>query len=198
MEKNFPTARAVAAVHQDTTHTHVHVLIQARGTDGRKLHLGEGQFKNLDSAWGRIYGRELGREKAIEHELKKEEMREWKREYARAKARGEELTRPAPRRADRLLRPEEHRAREARNYGVDETGAGRDQRETAGRDRAATAGEREIGRSAELSQQAYREARQALRESRGTLPDVAGVREELARMGERAHGREREEGGVER
>ncbi len=88
LEQNFPTARAVAAVHQDTRHTHVHINIQARGTDDRKLHLNEGKFKNLDSAWGRIYGRELGREKAVEHELKKKEMREWKREYAKARSAG--------------------------------------------------------------------------------------------------------------
>ena len=131
LEKNFPDARAAACVHHDTDHTHVHINLQARLTTGYKLDLGERKFRRLDTAWGTIYARAFGREKLREHELKQEEMRETKREYAQSKERGEEFTGRWPARVDRPVSPDEHRAREGRNYGVDEARAGGDQRHAA-------------------------------------------------------------------
>ncbi|MDQ3649818.1 MAG: hypothetical protein M3458_05955 [Acidobacteriota bacterium] len=191
LEKNFPTARAVAAVHQDTAHTHVHLNIQARGIDDRKLHLSEGKFKNLDSAWGRIYGREFGRKKAIEHEREKEEMRRWKREYVQARECGEELKRPAPRRADRRLGTAEHEEREARNHGADQTRIGGDQRAASDQDRGTERGKQPLDQCAEWSERAHRAAH-------GAVHGVEQLRGEIAQLGERAYGREHEEGGIER
>jgi hypothetical protein len=127
----FPNARVLAAVHQDTDNTHIHINIQARGIDGKKLHLNERVFHSLDSAWARIYGREFGRDRELQHDRKKAETREWKREYAEAKSRGEALQRPAPKRGSDRLRSEQHKERLERNYGTDKTGTGRDQRATA-------------------------------------------------------------------
>ncbi len=191
LEQNFPMARAVAAVHQDTRHTHVHINLQARGTDDRKLHLNEGKFKNLDSAWGQIYGREFGREKAVEHELAKEEMREWKREYAEARGRGEEPRRPAPQRADRRSRTDEHHAREARNYGVDQERDGGDQRAAPSREPSLATGSRTIEQFTDASERAVGAAC-------GAVHGAEQLRAEIADLGERARGWEREDGGIER
>jgi hypothetical protein len=165
LERNFPTAQALAAVHQDTAHTHVHINIQARGTDDKKLNLSEQKFRNLDSAWARLYGREFGQEKMREHEQKKQQMREWKREYAQAKARGEEVSKPAPERADRPLSTPEHREREARNYGYDQTRTGRDQRGVTNRDQPATRGERAIDDHARQRDRTEQAARGALQQT---------------------------------
>ncbi len=164
LEKNFPKARAVAAVHQDTRHTHVHINIQARGTNGRKLNLSDRQFKNLDTAWGKIYAREYGKEKLQAHEMKKAEMRAWKMEYARAKSRGQQPT-PAPERTDRGLRAQDHQAREARNYGINEGRTGRDQSRTSGREQTITRGERAIDGFAQQSHRATEAGRGALRQA---------------------------------
>ncbi len=180
LEKNFSNARAVAVVHQDTRHTHVHINIQARGTDDRKLNLGDRKFRNLDTAWGKIYAREFGQEKLEAHELKKSQTREWKAEYARAKSRGQQPA-PAPTRADRGLRAQDHRAREARNYGINEGRAGRNQPGASGREQASTRGEREISRFARQSQR-------TVEAGRGALQSVERVRD---RGHERGVGRDR-------
>jgi hypothetical protein len=146
LEKSFPKARAVAAVHQNTRHTHVHVNIQVRQIDGKKIQLKDEHYRNLDSKWARIYGREFGREKERMHEDKKREMQEWKREYREAKARGEKPSRPKPQRVEKRVRGKEERARE---YGIDQIRTGRDQRRTATEDTRARAGERGIGRESD-------------------------------------------------
>ena len=84
LQREFPKARGFAAVHRDTGQTHVHVWIDARQVDGKKVQLSRSQHRNLDLFWNRIYSREMGRD-AREHEWKKEQTREakrdgWKRE----------------------------------------------------------------------------------------------------------------------
>lgn len=88
MRREFPQGRGFAVVHRDTKHTHVHVWLDARQVDGRKVQLSERQFKNLDSAWNRIYSREMGRD-PHEYELKKEQTREAKRQHWQQKQRPE-------------------------------------------------------------------------------------------------------------
>lgn len=134
LKENFPKARAVAAVHQDTGHTHVHLWIDARGTDGKKLHLDNKMYKTLDERWAKQYAREYGRHYEQEHLAKKAETREFKR----ARAQGEERERP--KRASRPTKAREHQEREKRNYGVHEITVGRDQPELAGRDHEASGG----------------------------------------------------------
>lgn len=79
MDKELPQARGFAVVHRDTEHTHVHVWIDARGQDGKKLHLSREQHRGLDSGWNQIYSREMGRDPQ-EYERKKAQTREAKRE----------------------------------------------------------------------------------------------------------------------
>lgn len=145
LEKNFPDARAVACVHQDTPHTHIHINMAARLTTGNKLHFSQGTYKRLDKGWAAIYAREFGREKLREHELKKEEMREAKREYAEARARGEDGRSVRwPVRADYVPGSREHEERAWRNNGIDEGRTGRGERQVEGRESATPGGEQVI------------------------------------------------------
>lgn len=135
LEKNFAEARAVACVHQDTDHTHIHINMAARLTTGNKLHFSQGTYKRLDKGWAAIYAREFGPEKLREHELKKEEMRDAKREYAEARARGEDGRDVRwPVRADYVPGAREHEERAWRNNGIDEGRTGRGERQVEGRE----------------------------------------------------------------
>ena len=86
----FGGARAFAVVHRNTDHAHVHVWIDARGVDGKKLHFSRSEYRGLDVAWNRVYSREMGRDER-EHLDKKAETRE----YRRARAEGRPAERPA-------------------------------------------------------------------------------------------------------
>ena len=98
LAENFPRARAVAAIHRDTEHPHVHVQLAARQTDGRKLHFDHYTHRRLDEAWARIYGQTFGLELEWEHLAKKEQWRAWMWTAREAKERGEEAP-PRPGRA---------------------------------------------------------------------------------------------------
>lgn len=116
LEENFPLARAIAAIHRDTDHPHVHVQIAARQTDGRKVQLSREQYRSLDERWAWIYGQEFGREIAAEHMQKKREWRAWMKESHERVSRGEQ-PRPRPKRAahDRN-QVEERRVMAAKQY----------------------------------------------------------------------------------
>ena len=79
LEREFPMARGFATVHRDTDQMHVHVWIEARQVDGKKVQLSRRQHRGLDSTWNQIYSREMGRDPR-EHEVKKEQTREAKRQ----------------------------------------------------------------------------------------------------------------------
>ena len=79
LDREFPRSRAFAVVHRDTEQTHVHVWIDARQVDGKKIQLARQQHRNLDLSWNHIYSREMGLDPR-EHERKKEETRAAKRE----------------------------------------------------------------------------------------------------------------------
>lgn len=61
LEQAFPKARALAFVHRNTGHPHVHVWLDARGIDGKKLHLSGREYRRMDEGWNRIYSRQMGR-----------------------------------------------------------------------------------------------------------------------------------------
>jgi len=67
----FPGTRAGGFVHQNTAHTHVHVWIDARKVDGRKLDLSAREYRRIDETWNRLYCRAFGREER-EHLDKKQ------------------------------------------------------------------------------------------------------------------------------
>jgi hypothetical protein len=184
LEREFPEARAIAAVHQDTEHTHVHLHVQARDVDDRKLHFDRGAYGRLDEAWAELYAREFGREKLDEHLAKKAETREWKRDYAQARANGHEPP-AAPDRAAYRAKPGELDGREERGYGAEQARAGGDQRgaragepAAAGRGRDLDAHAEQLGRTAARAGGAVREADAAVRAAQ-ELADRAPGRERL-------------------
>jgi hypothetical protein len=73
LQRELPDARAIAAVHQDTEHTHVHLHVQARDTGDHKLHVDRGAYGRLDERWAEVYARAFGHEKLEEHLAKKAE-----------------------------------------------------------------------------------------------------------------------------
>jgi hypothetical protein len=123
LEEEFPDARAFAVAHQDTEHTHVHVWMSARKTDGSKINVSASDFRSLTSEWDRIYAETMDREAKLKEKM--EETRQFKRRYAEMKEEGAntyELTRWAvrnrPERADPPT-PKVYRQRDARRAGRD-------------------------------------------------------------------------------
>jgi hypothetical protein len=183
LDREFPEARAIAAVHQDTEYTHVHLHVQARGVDDRKLHLDRGTYRRLDEAWAELYAREFGAEKLEEHLAKKAETRDWKREYAGARADGREPP-PAPDRAEYRLTPAAAEEREERTYGAEQARAGGDQRGAGAGEPAAAGRGRELDGHAEQLDRTAARAGGAVREADAAVRTA----QELA---DRAPGRER-------
>ena len=88
LDREFPRSRALAVVHRDTEQTHVHVWIDARQIDGKKIQLARQQHRSLDLSWNHIYSREMGID-PHEHERKKEETRAAKRDAWERRAKPE-------------------------------------------------------------------------------------------------------------
>lgn len=80
LKAEFPKARAIIAIHQDTDDTHGHVWLDARQTDGKKIHLNDRQFKTIDERWTQQYDRTYGTDLADVYKTRKEETKQWKRE----------------------------------------------------------------------------------------------------------------------
>jgi hypothetical protein len=70
LRETLPHARATGFIHQNTDQLHVHVWIEARGTDEKKLQFSQQVYRMLDEHWNQIYCREMGREER-EHLEKK-------------------------------------------------------------------------------------------------------------------------------
>ncbi|MFY9222507.1 MAG: hypothetical protein WAQ98_07555 [Blastocatellia bacterium] len=78
LQENFPNARVLAVVHQNTPHTHCHIHLQAIEIDpnsgkpnGKKLHFGSAKFQSLDLAWARSYAAKFGNHLLEKHLEKK-------------------------------------------------------------------------------------------------------------------------------
>lgn len=154
--RTFPDARALAAVHQDTEHTHVHVHLQARDVDDHKLHFDRHAYERLDEQWAEVYAREYGHEKLEEHLERKAATREWRQRAALAHEHGGE-TPLAPERAGHTWSREDRERWEERHYGHDHEGrAGGDQRGLADRAADAAEGERPLERSLGATDDAVR------------------------------------------
>lgn len=136
LSEKFPDSRAVAAIHQDTEHTHAHIWIDARQMDGKKIHLDRQEYRKLDDGWARTYAKHYGKEYERAHLEKKAETQSYK------KARAQGAKQERPQRAGRVTKPQDHANRERRNYGVDENRSGRNQPTASGREQAAAPGER--------------------------------------------------------
>jgi hypothetical protein len=57
VKKNFVDARAILAVHTNTANLHVHVWIDNRDINDKRLHLSNTQYKNLRSNWTKLTDR---------------------------------------------------------------------------------------------------------------------------------------------
>jgi hypothetical protein len=160
LDKNFPDARCVAAIHRDTDHTHAHVWIEARDTDDKKINISNKQYKTLDDDFARICAKEFQDQSLYDdHINKKNQTQEWKREAYEARQRGEVTPDKPARAADERNQIEERRAMHARQYGADydETGIARNQRHASSR-------EQEIDRSIKTSERAERATNNTNRE----------------------------------
>ena len=91
VDKVLPKAKAVIAVHNDTDHIHSHVWIDARQTDGKKVHMGGKQFYSIGEKWADLYDREYGTNYLPEFKAKKRETLKWKKEMAVWRKQKEEL-----------------------------------------------------------------------------------------------------------
>jgi hypothetical protein len=88
--KVLPKAKAILAVHQDTDHTHVHIWIDARQTDDKKINLRGSEYTTLDEKWAAHYDAEYNTDYAEEYKIKKNKTRKWKREKMISKSLQEE------------------------------------------------------------------------------------------------------------
>jgi hypothetical protein len=188
LDKNFPNARCIAAIHRDTDHTHTHVWIDARDTDERKIQLDNKTYKTLDDDWAKTYAREFD-ERSIydEHVNKKYQTQDWKREAYEARRRGEDAPAKPARAADERDQIEERRAMHARQYGADY-----DERGITRNQRRASSGEREIDRSIETSKRAERAVRSTTREVENEATRLRQTAREMAERRQREIDREAE------
>lgn len=86
LEEAFEDTQAVAVVHQDTDHTHVHVWMSPRKLDGKKIHIANGDLKEINGAWDRVYEERMQRPGRIVEKM--EETEKFKRRYAELEAQG--------------------------------------------------------------------------------------------------------------
>jgi hypothetical protein len=131
LEKEFPKARAVVAVHQhqkpeserrnvrDYKHSHIHVWIDAReiGIRGKKIHMKNDRLPQLYKSWQSMYDREYGTNYAQEFGAKRDETARGKEERADAKANGLPVP-EKPERASDKFGSKQFREKDLRDVGV--------------------------------------------------------------------------------
>jgi hypothetical protein len=93
LEEEFPEAKAVAVVHQDTENTHVHVWMSPRLEDGSKINISPQDFRDLTAEWDRIYERRMQEKRIIRRRGKRlpekmEETRRFKQRFAELREQG--------------------------------------------------------------------------------------------------------------
>jgi hypothetical protein len=191
LEDNFKDCRAAAVTHRDTKNLHIHVWVDARRLDERKLNLDKKQFRQLDESWAKIYSKEYGEHYLTDHLKKKEATRAAKREYASSKA---------PERKQKYKT--DFKAREARNY--DQSGVGIHQRNPTNEAKVLSESDRAISDSANRRQRAEREINDQIRISQRRIEETIDglqIRAEAVsridklheRSGELARGMDREQ-----
>lgn len=110
LEQAFPRAIAFAAIHRDTDHPHVHLYLNSRQYDGRRIQLKNNEFKTIDEKWAKLYSDFAGDKSVyVEYLRKKEETRQWKVAAAEAYRKGEPIPPKPERDNDRRERLAEQR-----------------------------------------------------------------------------------------
>jgi hypothetical protein len=120
LEQAFPKAIAFGAIHRDTEHPHVHLYLNSRQTDGRRIQLKNHEFKTIDEKWSSIYTDFAGDKSAhVEYLRKKEETKQWKIAAAEAYRKGEPIPPKPERDNDRRERLAEQRLSAQRSQARD-------------------------------------------------------------------------------
>ncbi|MGH9828919.1 MAG: relaxase/mobilization nuclease domain-containing protein, partial [Blastocatellia bacterium] len=110
LETAFPKAIAFAAIHRETDHPHVHVYLNSRQVDGKRIQLKNNEFKTIDEKWATIYSEFAGDKSVyLEYMKKKEETRQWKISAADAYRNGKPVPPKPERDNDRRERLAEQR-----------------------------------------------------------------------------------------
>ncbi len=110
LDQAFPKAIAFGAIHRDTEHPHVHLYLNSRQTDGRRIQLKNNEFKTIDEKWAKIYSEFAGDRSAyVAYLRKKEETKQWKIAAAEAYRKGEPIPLKPERDNDRREKLSEQR-----------------------------------------------------------------------------------------
>lgn len=65
LEQTVPLGVAFCFVHRNTENVHVHVWLDARGIDGRKLDFSPNEWRSIGAKWDRLYQREIARRERL-------------------------------------------------------------------------------------------------------------------------------------
>ena len=123
LEQTFPKAIAFGAIHRDTDHPHVHLYLNSRQTDGRRIQLKNNEFKTIDEKWSKIYTDfAVDKSAHVEYLRKKEETKQWKIAAAEAYRKGEPIPPKPERDNDRREKLAEQRL-SAQRSGANDRGA---------------------------------------------------------------------------
>ena len=96
-KSHFRNNPALLAVHRNTEHIHVHILMAARKLDGLKLDMNRSMYESFDKLWAKIYQREMGREQSREAVTERHRkavlnreisLAEWRRRYGQLRREG--------------------------------------------------------------------------------------------------------------
>jgi hypothetical protein len=121
LEEAFPKAITFATIHRDTDHPHVHLYLNSRQYDGRRIQLKNNEFKTIDEKWAKIYAAFAGDKSVyLEYLRKKEETKQWKIAAAEAYRKGEPIPLKPERDSDRRERLAEQRLSAQRSQARDE------------------------------------------------------------------------------
>ncbi len=71
VKRKFPEARAILAVHTNTKNLHIHVWLDNRTIDGKKIHLSNSQYKGLGDHWAKFTDRIYGTNHAEQFQAKR-------------------------------------------------------------------------------------------------------------------------------
>ena len=120
LDHTFPKAIAFAAIHRDTDHPHVHLYLNSRQCDGKRIQLKNNEFKTIDEKWAKFYADFAGDKSVyVEYLRKKEETKQWKISAAEAYRKGEPIPPKPERDNDRRERLAEQRLSAQRSEARD-------------------------------------------------------------------------------
>src|SRR5215510_146888 len=115
LQQAFPKSIAFGAIHRDTEHPHVHLYLNSRQIDGKRIQLKNNEFKTIDEKWAAIYAQFAGDKSVyLDYIRKKEETKQWKKAAAEAYRKGEPIPPKPERDSDRRERLSEQRLSAAR------------------------------------------------------------------------------------